>query len=365
VGKTTLALEIAKRRDSIYLDLENPRDKQKLSDPEHYLSLHSDRLVVLDEIQCFPDLFMSLRGLIDTGRREGKATARFLVLGSASNALLKQSSESLAGRISYLQLPGLTPLEIGGQDQNDLRKLWLRGGFPNSFCALDDDASDLWRGDFITTYLERDIPQLGPRIPATTLRRFWMMLAHVHGELLHAAKLACALGVTSVTIARYLDLMSDLLLIRRLNPWHGNIKKRLVKSPKVYVRDAGIVHHLLQIRDYEQLLAHPVYGKSWEGFVIENILAILPPYIQPFFYRTAAGAEIDLLLEFGPKNYWAIEIKATQTPRIAKGFYIACQDLMIAKRWVIYTGKDTFSLGRDTTVIGLIEFMQHLKSSIK
>jgi predicted AAA+ superfamily ATPase len=361
VGKTTLALEIGKDRPSIYLDLENPEDFQKLRDPAHYLEMHSDKLVILDEIQRYPDLFMSLRGIIDARRREGKGNGRFLVLGSASNDLLRQSSESLAGRISYLELSGLRPSEIEGTDHKNIRKLWMRGGFPDSFAASDDQASNEWRKNFIKTYLERDIPTLGSRIPATTLMRFWTMLAHSQGELLNASKLASSLGVESVTVSRYIDLMADLLLVRRLEPWYGNVKKRLVKSPRVYVRDSGIVHTVLQIPNYEQLLGHPILGKSWEGFVIEKIISGLPSGINPFFYRTSAGSEIDLVLEVGLDNYWAVEIKSGKTPTLKKGFHFACEDLKAKRKFVVYTGEDAFSLGNETTAISLPLFLEEIK----
>lgn len=364
VGKTTLALEIAKDRPSIYLDLENPEDFQKLRDPAHYLGLHTDKLVILDEIQRYPDLFMSLRGVIDAGRRESKGNGRFLVLGSASNDLLKQSSESLAGRINYLELSGLNPFEVEAPDSKHLQQLWVRGGFPNSYAALNNAESNEWRKNFIKTYLERDIPQLGPRIPASTLMRFWTMLAHVQGELLNASKLASSLGVESVTVSRYLDLMVDLLLVRRLKPWYGNVKKRLIKSPRTYVRDSGILHTLLQIPDYEHLLGHPILGKSWEGFVIENILSSLPSHVHPSFYRTSAGAEIDLLLEFNLGDYWAIDIKSSKTPSVKKGFHTACEDLGVKRKLVMYTGEDTFSLGNETTIISLPLFLQELRKHV-
>ena len=364
VGKTTLALEIAKHQPAIYLDLENPQDLQKLQDPANYLSLHTDKLVILDEVQRYPDLFMSLRGIIDRGRRAGKANGRFLILGSASNDLLKQSSESLAGRINYLELSGLGLFEIESPDSKYLQQLWVRGGFPNSYAATNDYNSNQWRSSFIRTYLERDIPQFGPRIPATTLMRFWTMLAHMQGELFNASKLASSLGVKSVTVSRYLDLMVDLLLLRRLEPWHGNVKKRLVKSPRIYVKDSGIMHTLLQIADYEYLLGHPILGKSWEGFVIENILSSLPAHIHAFFYRTSAGAEIDLLLELELNNYWAIEIKSSKTPNIQKGFHIACEDLKVKRKFVIYTGEDSFSLGNEITAMSLPLFLQELRKTL-
>ncbi|MXZ81059.1 MAG: ATP-binding protein [Gammaproteobacteria bacterium] len=361
IGKTTLAHEIAKSQPSIYLDLENPGDFQKLKDPVHYLGLHADKLVILDEVQRYPDLFMSLRGIIDTRRHEGRGNGCFLVLGSASNQLLKQSSESLAGRIHYSELTGLNPFEIESPDGGPLKKLWMRGGFPSSYAASSDQASHAWRQDFIRTYLERNVPQLGPRIPASTLMRFWTMLAHTQGELLNASKLAGSLGVESVTVSRYLDLMVDLLLVRRLEPWHGNVKKRLVKSPRTYVRDSGIVHALLQIPDYEALLGHPVLGKSWEGFVTETIISALPSGVHPFFYRTSAGADIDLVIEFGLNDCWAVEIKASHTPSLKRGFHMACEDLRVMGKFVVYTGEDTFPIGNDTTVLSLSNFIEAVR----
>ncbi len=307
---------------------------------------------------------MSLRGVIDARRREGRGNGRFLVLGSASNELLKQSSESLAGRIYYSELTGLNPFETEEPYGKPLQSLWVRGGFPDSYGAIDDHESNVWRQNFIRTYLERDIPQLGPRIPATTLMRFWTMLAHVQGELLNASKLASSLGVESVTVSRYLDLMVDLLLVRRLVPWHGNIKKRLVKSPRTYVRDSAVLHTLLQIPEYEKLLGHPILGKSWEGFVIENILSNLPTNIYPFFYRTSAGAEIDLLLEFGLGDYWAIEIKSSRIPSVKKGFHTACEDLKVKHKFVVYPGEDEFSLGSKTMVMSLSRFLEELRTHI-
>jgi predicted AAA+ superfamily ATPase len=364
IGKTTLALEIAKGQPSIYLDLENPEDFQKLKDPAHYLDLHSDKLIILDEIQRYPDLFMSLRGIIDARRREGIGNGRFLILGSASNELLKQSSESLAGRIHYCELAGLTPFEVEESDGVPLQKLWMRGGFPDSYASSDDKTSHEWRQNFIRTYLERDIPQLGPRIPATTLMRFWTMLAHTQGELLNASKLASSLGVKSITVKRYLDLMADLLLVRKLEPWYGNVKKRLVKAPRTYIRDSGIVHALLQIPNYETLLGHPILGKSWEGFVIETITTALPSGVNPFFYRTSAGAEIDLVLEFGLNDYWAVEIKASRVPTLKKGFHTACEDLKVKKKFVVYAGEDNFATSDNTTILSLSQFIEELRKRI-
>ncbi len=357
-GKTTLALDIADTRPSIYLDLESEADRAKLATPELYLGQHADKLVILDEIQRTPKLFQSLRGLIDTGRRSGKGKGRFLVLGSASIDLLRQSSETLAGRIRYLEL---APLDAGEVDSNQLNALWLRGGFPESLLADSDAASLRWRRDFIRTYLERDIPQLGPRIPAETLRRFWTMLAHQQGSLLNAAALARSLAVDGKTIANYLDLLVDLLLVRRLQPWHGNVKKRLVKSPKVYVRDSGLVHALLGIDDQEALLGHPVAGGSWEGLAIESLIAAAPEGTEAYFFRTSAGAEIDLLLQRpGERKPWAIEIKRGLSPKLERGFHHACETVEPLQRRVVYGGSERFPLARNVDALSLSQLCDEL-----
>jgi predicted AAA+ superfamily ATPase len=358
VGKTTLALDIAKSRPAVYLDLESQADRAKLADPERYLSQHEDKLVILDEIQRTPELFSSLRGLIDAGRRRGRGKGRFLVLGSASIDLLRQSSESLAGRIRYLELAPLDANEVG---HKRLDALWLRGGFPESLLAPSDAASLRWRLDFIRTYLERDIPQLGPRIPAETLRRFWTMLAHQQGGLLNASSLARALAVDGKTVASYLDLLVDLLLVRRLAPWHGNVGKRLVKSPKVYVRDSGLVHALLGIEDSEALLAHPVAGGSWEGLVVESLIAAAPVGTEAYFYRTAAGAEIDLLLKLPTQRApWAIEIKRSLAPKIERGFHLACDDVRPSRRRVVYGGTERFPIADGVEAVSLLDLCEEL-----
>ena len=358
VGKTTLAHRIAAGRDSVYLDLESPRDREKLSDPQFYLSEHEDQLVVLDEVQRMPDLFSILRGLIDTGRRRDKRSGRFLLLGSASVDLLRQS-ETLAGRIAYLELSPFDVLEVPEKKHVDL---WVRGGFPDSFLAANVAQSLVWREAFIRTYLERDIPQLGPRIPATTLRRFWTMLAHVQGGLFNAAQLARGLAVDGKTVTRYLDLLVDLMLVRRLPPFQTNIGKRLVKSPKVYVRDSGIVHALLNIGDQEALLGNPVVGGSWEGFVIENLVAAAPPRTTPLFFRSAVGAEIDLLLEIPGHGRWAIDIKRGLSALPAKGFYIACDDVKPAKRFVVNSGRERYAISKGVQAIGLAEMTAMLSA---
>ena len=355
VGKTTLARRIVQELGAaaVYLDLELPSHRAKLSDPELYFSSQEDRLVVLDEIQRVPGLFEVLRGVIDERRRQGRRHRQFLLLGSASIDLLQQSSETLAGRIAYSELTPLLVEEVAAKKRGDRDRLWLRGGFPDSFLAADEAASVEWREEFIGTYLERDIPLLGPRIPAETLRRFWTMLAHEQGTLLNAASVAGAIGVSGQTVGRYLDLMVDLLLVRRLPPWSKNAGKRLVRSPKVYVRDSGLVHALLGLRDLDAVLGHPVTGGSWEGFVIENLLAAAPSGTSACFYRTAVGAEIDLVLDLPPKERWAIEIKRSSAPVLSKGFYLGCSDIKATRRMVVHAGEDTFGLGDGVEAVSL------------
>lgn len=359
VGKTTLADRIAGARPSLYLDLEAPPDRDRLADPTLYLSAHEDKLVILDEVQRLPELFQTLRGLIDQGRRRGRTGGRFLLLGSASVDLLGQSGESLAGRIAYVELHPLSVLEVPPEARD---KLWIRGGFPDSFLADGDQASAVWRENLVRTYLERDIPALGPRVPAETLRRFWTMLAHAQGGLLNAAHLARGLAVDGKTVAHYLDLLVDLLLVRRLRPYHANVGKRLVKSPKVYVRDSGIVHALLRLEDREAVLGHPVAGGSWEGFVIENLLAAASERVAPYFYRTAAGAEIDLVLHMPGDVLWAIEIKRGLTPKLDKGFHHARADLEPTRSFVVYSGVDRYPRSEDVEAIGLAELAEELAS---
>ncbi len=350
VGKTTLALDIASEQPSVYLDLERDADRQILTEPDLYLDEQAGKLVILDEVQQMPGLFKSLRGQIDQRRRAGLRTGQFLLLGSASNVLLQQSAESLAGRVRYIEMPPLQLTEVGA---DQLNALWLRGGFPDSFLAASDQASMDWRLDFLRTYLERDIPALGPRIPAATLRRFWTMLAHVQGGLLNAAALAEGLGVSGQTIGRYLDLLVDLMLVRRLQPWHENVGKRLVKSPKIYVRDSGIVHALLSIGTIEGLLGHPVVGGSWEGFCIETLLAAAPAGTEPFFYRTSAGAELDLVLRLPGGDIWAVEIKRTTAPKVSRGFHTGAEDVKANRKLLIYAGERDVPVAEDIRAIPL------------
>jgi len=358
-GKTTLALELGKSHNALYLDLESEQDRAKLAQPELYLTDHRDKLVILDEVHRTPGLFPVLRGLIDKGRRAGRRAGQYLLLGSASLDLLKQSGETLTGRIAYLELAPFNVLETQALPADDI---WVRGGFPESLLAADAARSLRWRHDFIRTYLERDIPQFGPRIAAETLRRFWGMLAHHQGGLLNTAQFARNLGVDAKTAASYLDLLVDLLLVRRLPPWHANLGKRLVKSSKVYVRDSGLVHALLNIADKETLLAHPVLGQSWECFVIENLLGCAPALGQGHFYRSSGGAEIDLLLAWPDGKLWAMEIKRSLAPKVERGFHAACADLSPARKFVVYPGAERYRIAADIEAISLTALARELNS---
>jgi len=352
VGKTTLALAVAEQQPSIYLDLEDAGDRAKLTDPARYFEDHAHELIILDEVHRVPELFQTLRGVIDRGRRRGRETGQFLLLGSAAIDLLRQSGESLAGRVAYLELG---PFDVSEVKPNERDQLWIRGGFPRSFLAKNNRESLQWRRDFIRTYLERDIPQFGSRIPAETLRRFWTMLAHHQGQVLNAANLARSLGVDGKTVAGYLDLMVDLLLVRRLPSWHRNEGKRLVKAPKVYVRDSGLAHALLGIPSKELLLAHPVVGSSWENLVIETLVSVAPQGTEWHYYRSATGNEIDLVLQLPSHRLWAIEIKLSSAPKVAKGFHLACADLRPDRRFLVYSGTEQFPLDGDVEAMGLLE----------
>jgi uncharacterized protein len=357
VGKTTLALEIAQPAPSVYLDLESPADRGRLAEPELYFADHADELVILDEIHRAPGVFEALRGTIDRGRREGRRTGRFLLLGSAAIDLLSQTGETLAGRIAYVELDPFDISELGG---DAVDRLWLRGGFPESYLARTDAASLRWREDFIRTYLEREIPQLGPRIPAETLRRLWTMLAHNQGQLLNAASIARGLGVSSPTINTYLDLLVDLLLVRRLQPRLANVGKRQVRSPKVFVRDSGLLHALLGLGDKEALLGHPVLGASWEGYVVENLIALTPDRVEPSFYRTSGGAEIDLVLSWPDGREWAIEVKRSLSPGPTRGMRSAIEDLKPERSFIVYPGEDRYRVGEGIEVVSLPALAEEL-----
>ena len=360
VGKTTLALEMAGERPSIYLDLKNEDDRAKLSDAARYLAEHEGELVILDEVHRLPELFQGLRGVIDRRRQQGKENGQFLLLGSAAMELLRQPGESLAGRISYLELGPFDALEVGPAE---VESLWMRGGFPRSFLAGNDDLSLEWRRDFIRTYVERDIPQFGARIPAETLRCFWTMLAHKQSQTLNAANLARALGVNGKTIASYLDLLVDLLLVRRVPAWQGKVGKRLVKSPKVYVRDSGIAHALLGLRDKEALLSHPAVGQTWESFVTETLISVAPEGTEAHHYRTSNGTEADLVLTLPGGKRWAIEIRRSSAPTVERGFQMACADLKAKQRFVVYAGEERFPLDGKTEAIGLRALGQMLEGA--
>ena len=336
-GKTTLAfVQKEIHSNALYLDLELPSAQRQLDDSEAFFAGHPHQLIILDEVQRLPDLFNILRGVIDLRRRNGEASGQFLLLGSASGVLLKQSSESLAGRVAQIELSPFQAREVLQEDLDaaSMNALWVRGGFPLSWLAGDDAASLTWREVFITTYLEKDIPALGPRIPATTLRRLWTMLAHNQSELLDQSKLASALAISGQTVVRYIDLLCDLMLVRRLPAWSGNAGKRLIRAPKVYVRDSGLVHALLGLQNLDAVLGHPVAGASWEGFVIEQLVNAAPQ-AQASFYRTSNGAEVDLVLEFRNGQTWVIEIKRSSAPTVSKGFYAAATDLGAARKLLV------------------------------
>jgi predicted AAA+ superfamily ATPase len=365
VGKTTLARQIGDARSAVYLDIERPSDRQKLTDAEAYLSLHSQRLVILDEVQHMPELFPVLRSLIDEGRQRTQgtrqSTGRFLLLGSASGELLSQSGESLAGRVAYLELPPLQASELPEDKQN---ALWLRGGFPNSLLASSNAKSLDWRQNLISTYLERELPSYGSRLPAQTLRRLWTMLAHLQGGLLDVSQLAKGLMIDAKTVHRYLDMLGDLMLLRQLPPWHSNLGKRLVRSPKIYVRDSGLLHTLLGLDSHEALLAHPVVGNSWEGFVIETLINAAPRQAQVGFYRSSNGAEIDLVVDAPAQGLMAIEVKKSLNAKPRRGFYSACEDLKPAQKFLVHGGADgeTYPVGDGVMALSLRRLVQHLAS---
>jgi len=356
VGKTTLAfVQKTLYPDALYLDLELPSAQRQLDDPEAFLMAHAQQLVILDEVQRMPELFGILRGVIDQRRRMGQASGQFLLLGSATGVLMQQSSESLAGRVAYVELPPLLAFEIFTDLPTvaDLNALWVRGGFPMSWLAPTDADSMTWREAFIATYLEKDIPALGPRIPSTTLRRLWTMLAHHQGELLDLSKLAAALAISGQTVSRYIDLLCDLMLVRRLPAWHGNVSKRLIRSPKVYVRDSGVVHALLGLSTLDALLGHPVAGSSWEGFVMEQLINAAPQ-AEVSFYRTSNGAEVDLVLTFRNQQTWVIEIKRSSAPTLSRGFYQAATDLRAVRKLLVAPVAQTYPLKEGIQVVDVM-----------
>lgn len=361
-GKTTLARRIADDTDAIYLDLTDPLDVARLADPRGFLARHEGRLVVLDEIHRTPELFLALRSLIDEGRRRNVAHGRFLILGSASMRLLRQSAETLTGRIAIASLAPFDPLEV--ESEGELDRLWLRGGFPTSYLAPDDETSFEVRQDMIATIIGRDIPEFHTRpLPMETLRRFLTMLAHQQGGPVNRAALASGLGVREATVARYLDLFVDLLLVRRIEPWTSSVGKRMRKAPGIIIRDSGLVHALLNIRTLDDLLGHPIAGPSWEGFVVENLLRAAPPLVGAGAYRTLRGAECDLVLDLHGEGRWAIEVKRGRVPKLERGFWDACQDIAPARRFVAYPGSDRFPLKNDVEAIGVEELMREVAAA--
>ncbi len=368
VGKTTLALEVSKNLNKpvTYIDLESDSDFNKLSDAEAYLKRFSGQLLIIDEIQRKPDLFRLLRVITDERKRKGEPSGQFLLLGSASSELLQNSSESLAGRIRYLELTPFDVTEISGHEKDafHIEKLWLRGGFPDSYLAPDDQTSWAWRRDFFAIYVERDIPNLGIRVVPNQLKRFWKMLAHYHGNQINLSEFGRSLEISHTTVKNYLDLLTDFYMVRQLNPWSGNLKKRLVKSPKIYIRDSGILHSLLQIWNFDQLLSHPVIGASWEGFVIENIISRLDERWEYSYYRTATQVEIDLVLHTPDNEIWAIEIKRNLAPKLSRGFYEACRDIKATHKWLVNTNNARYPLPDAVEVIGLLEFLQVIQAKV-
>jgi uncharacterized protein len=362
VGKTTLAHAVASGHgsSSLYLDLERASDRRQLDDPDAFLASHPDKLIIMDEIQRAPEIFAALRGAIDQRRRMGDKGGKFLLLGSASMELLRQSSESLAGRITYVDLPPLQPDEVAASG-GDIDALWLRGGFPESYLALTDAQSLQWRLDFIRTYLERDVPQFGLQVGAEPLELFWRMIANDQGELFNGQRYARSLGISGPTVARYLDIFQNLLLFRILRPWHANAGKRLVKSHRTYVRDAGLLHALLGLGTMTDLRGHSIVGKSWEGFVIEALIAAAGPFARAWFYRTAAGAEADLVLEFGANRIWAFEIKLSSAPTVDRGFHHACDDVAATRRILVHRGDTAFPMRGGIEALPLLDALSAVR----
>ena len=350
VGKSTVAGMVLEHfPKSVYLDLERPADLNKLTDPEAFFRQFKSQLIVLDEIQRTPDLFPILRSVIDQNNRN----AQFLILGSASKDLIRQRSESLAGRLSYIEMTPFTRPEVSSIDYPIH---WVRGGYPRSILAENDEVSFQWREDYIRTFLERDIPQLGFRIPASTLGRFWRMLAHSHAQVLNSSKLADSMGVSSHTIRKYVDLLEQTFVVRVLEPYSADIRKRLIKSPKIYIRDSGILHSLLGIENMQDLFSNPVYGASFEGYIIENILSEMPRW-QASFYRTSNGAEIDLVLTKGTKKI-AVEVKSSTSPKLSKGFWTSMEQVSPDEAIIVAPVSDQYPLAENVTVKPLSGFLE-------
>jgi len=361
VGKTTLAKQIGAEwhAQALYLDLERPVDQRRLADADAFLRAQAGKLVVVDEIHRAPELFGTLRGIIDDRRAAGERAGHFLLLGSAAIDLMRQASETLAGRVEYIELTPIDGLEFP-RSSGDPNRLWIRGGFPESLLADDDSESLRWRRAFIRSYLERDVPMFAPRLPAETVGRLWTMLAHAQGSPLNQSRLASSLAVTTPAIGRYIDLLVDLLLVRRLRPWSGNVGKRLVRTPKTYIRDSGLTHALLDLERWEDVLGHPIAGPSWEGFVIENLIAAAGERRTPYYYRTEDGAEIDLLFERGGTIEMAIEIKRSSAPSVTKGFRLACDTLKPKAAYLVHSSDETWPAGKDVTAVSLSDLLTRL-----
>ncbi len=347
VGKTSLVKQLQKKfqKPSEYLDLELPEDFNKFNNPTIFLESLKDKTVVIDEVQRLPSLFPILRALVDRHRVSG----RFILLGAASPELIRDTSESLSGRVAYLELPPLNWTEV--KTVVDYQNHWLRGGFPESLLATSNDLSIEWRLNFIQSYLELDLPLLGLNADAMLIRRLWTMVAHLNGSLLNMEKLAGSLGITSPTVKKYLDFLESAYLIRRIQPYHFNIKKRLVKSPKIYVRDTGILHALLNVADMQQLFGHPVLGSSWESYIIQEISTRLPARTEMYFYRTQDGTEADLILAPGGMPKILVELKFTSTPTLTRGFHIAKEDLGTLMNYVVCPVESDYLLSEDTRVV--------------
>ena len=364
VGKTTLAKHMAATLNAaaLYLDMERPVDQRRLGDADAFLRAQAGKLVIIDEIHRAPGLFEILRGIIDDRRATGDRAGHFMLLGSAAIDLMRQASETLAGRVAYIDLAPIDALELQGAT-DDINRLWVRGGFPESLLATNDAESLAWRRTFIRSYLEREVPLFAPRLPAETIGRLWTMLAHSQGTPLNQARLASSLAVSSQSVGRYLDLLVDLLLVRRLRPWSSNIGKRLVRTPKTYIRDSGLVHALLDLERWDDVLGHPVAGPSWEGFAAENLLAAAGDRRLPYYYRTEDGAEIDLLFERGGSVEMVIEIKRSTAPTLSKGFRLACDVLHPQEAFVVHGGTETWPMGSGVTAISLVALMRRLVES--
>ena len=361
-GKTTLAHKFVENTDAVYVDLQRSSDRQMLVDPDQFFERNSERLVILDEIHTMPDIFSEMRGAIDRARMRDRRTGMFLLLGSASLDLLKRGSESLAGRISYVDLLPISIIEAAHANVSNTT-LWLRGGFPDSLTAESDSSSFDWRNAFIRSYIERDIRIFSERMSSNLLEQLLHMIAYSQGSLLNITSLARALGVSTTTVRNYIEFLENLLIVRRLTPYHANVKKQLVKSPKIYIRDSGLVHALLGLSSEIDLLRHPVVGFSWEGFVIENLLASSPPGTRASFYRTAKGAEIDLLLHFRDGSLsWAVEIKRNIAAPVRKGFHVARDDINPTRSFVVHSGEGRFHQPNEIEAVSLLDLCNELRS---